>query len=92
MTSTSCAGNCTSNSRSRLSGPGSRSTDQRAGKTRTVPLPDAVAAELAEHLRLHPASGDDLVFASREGKPINRNHFNPYTWKAELSGVLAGFL
>lgn len=40
-------------------------------KTRTVPLPDAVATELAEQLRGWPAGGDDLVFTSREGKPIS---------------------
>lgn len=59
----------------------------KGGKTRTVPLPDAVAAELAEHLRLHPASGEDLVFPSREHKPINRNHFNRYTWKPALEAA-----
>ena len=37
----------------------------KGGKTRTVPLPDSVAAELAEHLRRHPAVGDELVFTSR---------------------------
>lgn len=56
----------------------------KGGKTRTVPLPDTVAAELAEHLRRHPTEGDDLVFTSRERKPINRNHFNPYIWKPAL--------
>jgi integrase len=59
----------------------------KGGKTRTVPLPDTVAAELAEHVRRHPAEGDDLVFTSREGKPINRNHFNPYTWKPALEAA-----
>jgi integrase len=57
------------------------------GKTRTVPLPDAVGTELAEHLRSWPADGDDLVFTSRESKPINRNHFNPYTWKPALQAA-----
>jgi integrase len=38
----------------------------KRGKTRTVPLPDTVAVELAEHLRRHPAEGDELVFTSRE--------------------------
>ncbi len=56
----------------------------KGGKTRTVPLPDAIATELAEHLRRWPAGGEDLVSMSREGKPINRNHFNPYTWKPSL--------
>lgn len=41
-------------------------------------------AELAEHLRRWPAEGEGLVFTSRESKPINRNHFNPYTWKPAL--------
>lgn len=59
----------------------------KGGKTRTVPLPDAVAAELAEHLRRHPVEGGGLVFTSREGKPINRNHFNPYTWKPALEAA-----
>lgn len=64
----------------------------KGGKTRTVPLPDTVAAELAEHLRRHPAVGDELVFTSREHKPINRNHFNGYTWRPalEASGVEPG--
>ena len=56
----------------------------KGGKTRSVPLPDTVAAELAEHLRRYPTEGKDLVFTSREGKPVNRNHFNPYTWKPAL--------
>jgi integrase len=59
----------------------------KGSKTRTVPLPDAVGTELAEHLRRWPAEGDDLVFTSREGKPINRNHFNPYTWKPALQAA-----
>lgn len=62
-------------------------TPPKGGKTRTVPLPDTVATELAEHLRRWPAEGDDLVFTSREGKPINRNHFNPYTWKPALDAA-----
>lgn len=48
----------------------------KGGKSRTVPLPDAVAEALAEHLRTFPAGLDGLVFTSREHKPINRNHFN----------------
>ncbi len=59
----------------------------KGGKTRTVPLPDAVGTQLAEHLRRWPAEGDGLVFTSREGKPINRNHFNPYTWKPALQAA-----
>ncbi|MBW3643354.1 MAG: site-specific integrase [Actinobacteria bacterium] len=59
----------------------------KGGKTRTVPLPDAVGAELAKHLSGWPAQGADLVFTSREGNPINRNHFNPYTWKPALQAA-----
>ena len=59
----------------------------KGDKTRTVPLPDAVATELAEHLRRHPADGSDLVFTSREHKPINRNHFNGYVWKPALGAA-----
>lgn len=59
----------------------------KGGKTRTVPLPDTVAAALAEHLRRYPAGGDDLVFTSREGNPINRTHFNGYVWKPALRGA-----
>lgn len=59
----------------------------KGGKTRTVPLPDGVAAELAEHLRRFPAEPDELVFTSREAKPINRNHFNPYTWRPAVEAA-----
>jgi integrase len=59
----------------------------KGGKTRTVPLPDAVATALAEHLRRHPASDAELVFTSREHKPINRNHFNQYVWKRALTAA-----
>ena len=59
----------------------------KAGKTRTVPLPDGVAVELAEHLRRHPAEPDELVFTSRERKPLNRNHFNPYVWRSALEAA-----
>lgn len=59
----------------------------KGGKTRTVPLPDVVAAEVAEHFRRYPAQGDDLVFTSREHKPLDRNHFNPYVWKKALAAA-----
>ncbi len=55
------------------------------GKVRTVPLPDAVAEALSEHLRRYPPSDDGLVFTSREHKPINRNHFNRYVWRPALA-------
>ena len=59
----------------------------KGGKTRTVPLPAAVAEALAEHLRKFPAVLDGLVFTSREHKPINRNHFNRYVWRPALTKV-----
>ena len=46
-----------------------------------------VAVALAEHLRRFPAESDELVFTSREAKPINRNHFNPYVWRTALEGA-----
>lgn len=60
----------------------------KGGRTRTVPLSGWVAVELAEHLRRFPAGHDDLVFVSREHKPLNRNHINGYVWRPAL--VAAG--
>ena len=54
---------------------------------RTVPLPDSVGEAIAEHLRRYPPGDDDLVFTSREHKPINRNHFNRYVWRPALARV-----
>jgi integrase len=54
-------------------------------RTRTVPLPDGVAMGLAEHLRRYPATGEELVFRSREGKSINRTYFNANIWKKALA-------
>lgn len=59
----------------------------KGGKTRTVPLPDKVAVELAEQLRHFPATGEELMFTTREHLPINRNHFNPYIWRAALDAT-----
>jgi integrase len=61
----------------------------KGGKTRTVPLPDTVGLELSEHLRKYPSKDDELIFTSRESKPINRSHFNPYIWQKalEVAGV-----
>lgn len=56
----------------------------KGGRTRTVPLPDTVSVALAEHLRRYPAEAGDLMFTSRERKPINRTHFNGYVWKPAL--------
>lgn len=60
----------------------------KGGKTRTVPLPDSVANELAEHLRRFPAELDALVFVSREHKPLNRTYFNRGIWQPAI--VAAG--
>src|SRR5947207_368257 len=59
----------------------------KAGKTRTVPLPTSVADELAAHLQRYPAQGAELVFTSREDKPINRSHFDPYIWHRALKAT-----
>jgi integrase len=53
----------------------------KGGNTRTVPLAEAIAFELSEHLRRYPAAGDELVFRSRERKPIKRNYFNRHIWR-----------
>lgn len=73
----------------------------KGGKDREVPLPDVVADALSEHIAAHPPvevtlpwrdlDGPPrtamLLFTSRETKPINRNHYNPYTWKPALETV-----
>ncbi|MDP9440759.1 MAG: site-specific integrase, partial [Actinomycetota bacterium] len=59
----------------------------KGSKTRTVPLPDSVAVELSEHLRRYPAEGDQLIFTSREHKPLNRNYFNSHIWKPPLKAA-----
>jgi integrase len=61
----------------------------KGGKTRDVPLPDIVSEALAEHLRKYPvADEDELIFLTRERKPLNRNYFNPHIWKPAV--VAAG--
>lgn len=64
----------------------------KGGRTRAVPLPEWVAKELARHLSRFPTGHDDLVFTSRETKPLNRNHINRYIWRPALaaSGVDPG--
>lgn len=64
----------------------------KGGRTRVVPLPDWVADGLARHLRQFPAEHDELVFTSREHKPLNRNHVNGYVWRPALvaAGVKPG--
>ena len=60
----------------------------KGGRTRVVPLPEAAAVEFAEHLRRFPKDADELVFTSREHKPLNRYYFNPHIWRPAL--VAAG--
>ena len=59
-------------------------TPPKGGRTREVPLPDTVAAELAEHLRSYPPQPDGLVFTTRECKPLNRSYINTHVWKKAL--------
>jgi integrase len=59
-------------------------TPPKGGKTREVPLPDTVATEVAEHMRKYPPQPDDLVFTSRERRPLNRNYINTQVWKKAL--------
>ena len=70
----------------------------KGGREREVPLPDVVAVALSEHLRRveplevtlpwrepgGPATTARLVFSTRESGYVNRNHYNPYTWKPAL--------
>jgi len=56
----------------------------KGGRTRGVPLPDAVALALAEHLARYPAQDDGLVFTSREGHLLNKNYINAHVWKPAL--------
>jgi integrase len=66
------------------------------GRTRSVPLPDWVARELARSLEAYaPLEGDrleapalgGLMFYSRERKPLNRNYFNHAIWRPALAAV-----
>lgn len=63
------------------------------GRVRSVPLPEWVGLELAQHLeRMSPLPGDlteapttaGLLFYSRERKPLNRNYFNQAVWRPAL--------
>ena len=42
---------------------------------------------MAAHLQRYPAQGAELVFTSREDKPINRSHFDPDVWHRALKAV-----
>lgn len=63
------------------------------GRTRTVPLPEWVATALVAHLDMaEPMAGErlagpslpGLLFVTREGKPLNKNYFNPSVWRPAL--------
>lgn len=71
-------------------------------KTRTVPLPDSVATELASHLATFPARkvtlpwdvpdaekshSATLLLTTRERSALNRNYFNTRTWKPAQAHV-----
>ncbi|GGR43087.1 tyrosine-type recombinase/integrase [Streptomyces netropsis] len=78
----------------------------KGGKMRDVPLSDAVAFALAEHITERPPlevtlpwrtpDGPpvtaSLLFYSRERKAVNRNYFNMRVWKPALvsAGVIPG--
>jgi integrase len=57
---------------------------------RTVPLPEVVLVELAEHLRRWPAEDGGLVFTTGYGAPYERSTFNAVWRKAVASVGLAG--
>jgi integrase len=70
----------------------------KGGRTRDVPLPNAVGVAVGEGLRQQPArevtlpwktlDGEavtvPLVFTTREAGPLVRNHYNPNVWKPAL--------
>ncbi len=56
----------------------------KGGKTREVPLPDAVAEAISEQVRRFPSGESGLVFVSRERKPLVRTYYNPHIWKKAL--------
>ncbi len=56
----------------------------KGGKTREVPLPDAVAEAISEQVRRFPAGASGLVFVTRERKPLVRTYFNHHIWKPAL--------
>lgn len=73
----------------------------KGGKTRTVPLPDKVRAELAAYLAERPARTVVLPWETPDGKPVavklvvstrehtavNRNYFNRLIWKPALAAA-----
>lgn len=63
-----------------------------ASSRRTVPLPEAVIADLAEHVRRFPPSADGLVFHLAGGQPVRRSNFYRDVWHPALRACgLEGF-
>jgi integrase len=48
---------------------------------RSVPLADAVVAELARHIEVHGVGDHDLVLHTPKGRPVTRQHFGD-TWRS----------
>lgn len=75
------------------------------GKEREIPLPEHVALRLSAHIAQFPPvsvtlpwrhpEGEpvtaQLIFTSRESKPLNKNYINKFVWKPALvdAGVLS---
>jgi integrase len=56
----------------------------KGGKTREVPLADAVGVALSERIRTYPPGEDGLIFSTREHKPFARTYYNTHIWKPAL--------
>ncbi|WP_101257927.1 tyrosine-type recombinase/integrase [Streptomyces barkulensis] len=73
----------------------------KGGKERDVPLPESVAAVLADHITRHkpceitlpwktpdgPPVTATLLFSSPTGLPLDRNRFNDRVWRPALRAV-----
>lgn len=71
-----------------LAGQGAVIAPPKRGRTRDVPLPDAVAVAISQHLRAYPAARGELVFTGTTDQPVNRGSYNDRVWKPAL--VAAG--
>lgn len=56
----------------------------KGGKTREVPLPDAVAEGISERVRRFPDRRSGLVFVTRERGLLVRTYYNRHIWKPAL--------
>ncbi|KOG19680.1 tyrosine-type recombinase/integrase [Streptomyces viridochromogenes] len=73
----------------------------KGSKTRTVPLPEAVARSLEEHITQHPPAAvtlpwravdgppvtATLLFQGGQGTAVNRNDFNRSAWRPALDSA-----